>query len=112
MRSKSVVLQSRKKLQVLEKKIFQKKFLQLTCADMIFKTVCAIFFKSMHLEIFKFSLILSFQKMVLHNKIINKTRLTKNQENSAQSFVDNYLTNHLVKFVKAHLFKQTLFISE
>ena len=50
--------------------------------------------------------------MVLHNKIINKTRLTKNQENSAQSFVDNYLTNHLVKFVKAHLFKQTLFISE
>ena len=50
--------------------------------------------------------------MVLHNKIINKTRLTKNQENSAQRFVDNYLTNHLVKFVKAHLFKQTLFISE
>ena len=37
--------------------------------------------------------------MVLHNKVINKTRSTKNQENSAHCFVDNYLTNHLPKFL-------------
>ena len=33
-------------------------------------------------------------------KIINKTRLIKNQENSAHRFGDNYLTNHLVKFLQ------------
>ena len=100
-------------MQVLEKKIFQKKILPAyLCRYDLQNGVRNFFSKSMGLEIFKFSLILSFQKMVLHNKIINKTRLTKNQENSAQRFVDNYLTNHLVKFVKAHLFKQTLFISE
>ena len=38
--------------------------------------------------------------MVLHNKIINKTRSTKNQENSAHRFVDNYLTNHLAIFLQ------------
>ena len=38
--------------------------------------------------------------MALHNKIINKTRLTKNQENSAHRCVDNYLTNHLAKFLQ------------
>ena len=38
--------------------------------------------------------------MVLDKKIINKSRSTKNQENSAQSFGDNYLTNHLVKFLQ------------
>ena len=37
--------------------------------------------------------------MVLHDKVINKTGSTKNQENSAQGFVDNYLTNHLTKFL-------------
>ena len=42
---------------------------------------------------------LMFQKMVLHNKVINKTRSTKNQENSAHRFVDNYLTYHLPKFL-------------
>ena len=47
MRPKSVVLQSRKKLQVLEKTFFQKKkFFQLICADLIFKTVCRNFFKN------------------------------------------------------------------
>ena len=35
--------------------------------------------------------------MVLHYEIIDKTWSTKNQENSAHSFVDNYLTNHLAK---------------
>ena len=38
--------------------------------------------------------------MILHNKFVNKTRSTKNQENSGQCFVDNYLTNHLPKFSK------------
>ena len=38
--------------------------------------------------------------MVLDKKIINKSRSTKNQENSTQSFGDNYLTNHLVKFLQ------------
>ena len=45
-------------------------------------------------------MILRFQKIVLHNKVVSKTRSTKNQENSAQRFGDNYLTNHLVKFVQ------------
>ena len=40
-----------------------------------------------------------FRKLVLHNKIMNKTRSTKNQENSAHGSGDNYLTNHLVKFL-------------
>ena len=38
--------------------------------------------------------------MVFHNKIINKTWLSKNQENSAHRFVDNYLTNHFTKFLQ------------
>ena len=38
--------------------------------------------------------------MVLHNKIINKTWLTKNQENSTHHFEDNYPTNHLAKFLQ------------
>ena len=38
---------------------------------------------------------LRFRKIVLHNKVINKTGSTKNQENSAHRFGDNYLTNHL-----------------
>ena len=42
--------------------------------------------------------ILRFRKIVLHNRIIDKTRSKKNQENSAHRFGDNYLTNHLVKF--------------
>ena len=41
-----------------------------------------------------------FRKTVLHYKIINKTRSTKNQENSTQCFGDNYLANHLVKFMQ------------
>ena len=38
--------------------------------------------------------------MVLQNKIINKTWSTKNQENSAHRFEDNYLTNYLAKFLQ------------
>ena len=45
-------------------------------------------------------MILRFRKIALHNKIINKTQSTKNQENSAQRFGDNYLTNHLLRFLQ------------
>ena len=45
-------------------------------------------------------MILRFIKIVLYNQIINKTRSTKNQENSAHRFGHNYLTNHLVKFLQ------------
>ena len=38
--------------------------------------------------------------MVLHNKIINKTRLTENQENSAHRCVGNHFTDHLAKFLQ------------
>ena len=94
-----MVLQSRKKLQVLQKKNF---FFQFICADMIFKTVCGIFFfflrnGSRDTEVL---VILRFRKIVFHNKIINKTRLIKNQENSAHRFEDNYHTNNLVKFLQ------------
>ena len=40
------------------------------------------------------------RKIALHNKTINKTRLTNYQENSADRFVNNYLTNHLAKFLQ------------
>ena len=45
-------------------------------------------------------MILRFRKIALHNKLIKKTRSTKNQENYAHRFGDNYLTNHLVKFLQ------------
>ena len=45
-------------------------------------------------------MILEFPKIVLHNKISNKTWSTKNQENSAHRFEDNCLKNHLVKFLQ------------
>ena len=44
-----------KKAPIPLKKIFSKKnFFQLTYADMIFKTMCGIFFKQMGFEIFDF----------------------------------------------------------
>ena len=81
MTPKLVVLQVVKKLQVLEKKIFSKQknpsrlFVQITPTKRCAETV-------------------------LHHKIINETRSTKNQENSAHLFKDNYLTNHPVKFLQ------------
>ena len=46
---------SRKKLQVIEKKFFdKKKFIQLICKNMIFKTVSGHFCKQMGLKILKF----------------------------------------------------------
>ena len=43
---------------------------------------------------------LAFQKIVLCNKIINKTGTTENQENSAHHSRESYLTNQLAKFLK------------
>ena len=39
-------------------------------------------------------------KIVLYSKIINKMWTKKDQENSTHCFGDNYLTNHLVKFLQ------------
>ena len=90
-----------KRLQVLEKRFFQKKrFFQFICADIIFKTVSGNFLIINRSQDVSVSVILRFRKMVLHNKIINKTRSRKNQENYTYRFVDNYLTNHLAKFLQ------------
>ena len=43
-----------------------------------------------------------FQKIVLQEKIIHKTRTTKNQENSAHGFEENYLAN-LTKFMQVRI---------
>ena len=99
MRPKSVVLQSWKKLQVLEIFFFEKKknssslFVQIWSSK---RCVEIFFFESWDIWI---SVILRFWKNAFHNKIIDKTRSTKNQENSAHRFVDNYLTNHHATFL-------------
>ena len=81
----------------------KKKFFQLTCADMIFKTVWENFLKINGSQDIYVLVILRFRKTALHNKIINKTRLTKNQEKSAHRFGDNYLMDHLIKFLQDRL---------
>ena len=43
---------------------------------------------------------LTVSKIVLQNKIINKTKAKKDHENSAHRFEDNYLTHDLVKFLQ------------
>ena len=48
----------------------------------------------------KVSVILRYPKMVLHNKFLIKLDQLKNQENSAHRFGENYLTDHLVKFLQ------------
>ena len=49
--------------------------------------------------------------MFLHNKLIINTRSTKNQENSAHHFVENYLTNHLAKFLRDRISEYALVIT-
>ena len=63
-------------------KILKKSF-QLTCKDKIFRTLCS-----------------NFLKIILPNKIINKTRTEKNQENFAHRFGKNHLINHLPEFLQ------------
>ena len=58
-------------------KILKKSF-QLTCKDKIFRTLCS-----------------NFLKIILPNKIINKTRMEKNQENFAHRFGKNHLPEFL-----------------
>ena len=62
----------------------KKKIFKLICVDMIFERVCGIFFLDKWVLGY-----LRFRKVVLHNKIINKTRLTNNQVNSTHCFGDN-----------------------
>ena len=99
MTPKLVVSQLWKKLEVLEKVFFSKKIPRLIRVDKTFKTVCGNFFDFNGYRNIYSLVILRFQKIALHDKIINETRLTKNQENSAHHSGDNYLTNHLVKFL-------------
>ena len=86
------------------KKCFsKKKSVQLICADTIFKTVCRDFFEINGSRYVYISVVLRFRKIALFHKIINKTRLTKNDKNSAHRFGDNYLTDHLLKFQQARI---------
>ena len=73
MRPKSAVLQSQKKLQVLEKKFFQKKIILLAylCRNDLQNGVQKLFLNkwvSRYLSLGDFR----FRKIALHNKIINK----------------------------------------
>ena len=43
---------------------------------------------------------LTSQKIVLHNKIINKTWTTKNKKDSDQCFGENYIANHFATFLQ------------
>ena len=88
----------------LKKKFFlkkkKKKCLQLTCASKIFKMVCKKFLKiNGSRDILTFDDFTA-PKFPLHNKIIHKTRTTKNQQNSTHRLGDKYFTNHLVKFLQ------------
>ena len=103
MRPRSVVWQSRKKVPSPWKKIFRKKKPSSVFVQIWSSKPCAeIFLNKWVLRYLSFS-DLRFRKIVLHNKIINKTRSTKNQENSMHRFGDNYLTNHLVKFLQVRI---------
>ena len=83
------------------KKFFlKKKYVQRICADKIFKTMCGNFFKINGSRDIEPWVILQFWKIVHLQKIINKSRLRKKEENSAHHFGDNYLTDHLVKFLQ------------
>ena len=88
-----------KKLQVLEKKFSKwhssSLFVQIWSSNGGQK-----FFKINVCRDIYVSVILRFRKVVLHNKIINKTWSTKNQKNSAHRFGVNYHANHLVKFLQ------------
>ena len=97
MRAKLVVLHLRKRLQVHEKNLFQKKFLSAYSSRYDLQNSVWNFFKRNGYRDIQVSVILRFRKIVLHNKIINKTRLTNNQENPAYGFGDYYLKNRLVK---------------
>ena len=72
----------------LNKIFFEKKPFQLICTDKTYKTK---FFQNKWISRYL---------IFTYHKIINKTWSTENQENSPHRFGDNYLTNHLVKFLQ------------
>ena len=39
-------------------------------------------------------------KNCFHNRIIKETQMANSQKNSARRFGENYLTNHLAKFLQ------------
>ena len=55
---------------------------------------------SRYLSFGGFKVLKSSSSQKSNNKTINKTRSTKNPENSTQRFIGNYLTNHHAKFLK------------
>ena len=92
---KLVILQSRKKLQVL--KIFLKKSFQLISADKSYKTVSGFFFFFlMGLAILNFRWFFGSEKLFFTIKLLIKLDGKKYQENSAHRFGYNDLTNHLI----------------
>ena len=97
---KLVVVDSLKKFQVLEKKNFKnisRLFVQIRFSKKI------IWSQDIPLLV-----ILWFRKIVLLSKIAGKMRTTKNQENSAHRFGENYLTDHLMKFFKRNSLEKVL----
>ena len=96
MRPKSVVLLPQKKFQVLEISLFVQTWSSKRWVDFFFFLNKCV---SRYLSFGDFNV----PNNCSHNKIINKIRSTKNQENSACHFGDNYLTNHLVKFLQVRI---------
>ena len=79
---------------------YEKKSVQLICADTIFKMVSGNFFELNGSRDIQLSVISQFRKLVLLHKIIHKTRLTEKKENSAKLFGGSHLTYHLKKFLQ------------
>ena len=81
----------------LDNMFYEKKCVQLICADAIFKMVSGNFFELNGSRDIQLSVISQFREIVLFHKIIHKT---EKQENSTQIFGGSHLTDHLVKFLQ------------
>ena len=88
----------------MEKTFLKKHFPAYSCKayseDKIFKKVRGSFLKINESSDIKPLVISHFRKIVLHIKVINKIRTTKNQENFAFCFGENYPTNRLLKLLQ------------
>ena len=94
---------SRKKAPSLWKKIFWKRKPSSLFVRIWSSKPCAeVFLNKWFLRYLNFS-DFKVPKIVLHNKITNKTWYTKNQENSSHVFGDNNLTNRLEKFLQGRI---------
>ena len=87
----------------MKKNFFERKSFQLICKGKIFKTVCGKYFKTNGSRDIQLLVISRFRKIAPHTKAFNKTRATKNQENSANLVGENYLTNQLAKFLQGRI---------